>query len=156
MNLSRILIALAREVATEAERNPNFKTRLHAVLGTTEAVIKSKKERTLAKTPLESSSARTALSKRPSNRRKAAVLDPVNLARQSEALLRTELGRLDLEQLRDIVAEYGMDTGKLVTKWRSSDRIIDRIVDVAKGRAQKGNAFRDTGGEDSSTEGETN
>jgi hypothetical protein len=43
--------------------------------------------------------------------------------------------------LRDVVADYGMDPGKLVMKWRDADRIVDRIVEVARGRAQKGSAF---------------
>jgi hypothetical protein len=63
-------------------------------------------------------------------------------------VLRTALGKLDIEQLRDVVAEYGMDTGKLVIKWRTADRIIDRIVEVARQRAHKGSAFRDVPSED--------
>jgi hypothetical protein len=54
------------------------------------------------------------------------------------------LGKLDIEQLRDVVADYGMDTGKLVIKWRTPDRIIDRIVEVSRQRAHKGSAFRDS------------
>jgi len=47
-----------------------------------------------------------------------------------------------LEQLKDIVADYGMDPGKLVMKWKSSDKVIDRIVEISLARAQKGDAFR--------------
>lgn len=85
----------------------------------------------------------TALDVWTSNRRPRAILDPVRLARQGEPILRAELSRLDLEQLRDVVAEYGMDTGKLVLKWRTPNRIIDRIVEVSMNCARKGSAFRD-------------
>jgi hypothetical protein len=49
---------------------------------------------------------------------------------------------LSLEQLRDIVAEFGMDPGKLVLKWKSPQKVIDRIVEISMPRAQKGDAFR--------------
>ncbi|WP_162527293.1 hypothetical protein [Sphingomonas solaris] len=46
------------------------------------------------------------------------------------------------EQLLDIVAEFGMDPGKLVMKWKDRDRVADRIVETAIARATKGDAFR--------------
>lgn len=52
------------------------------------------------------------------------------------------MAALSIEQLRDIVAEQGLDPGKLVLKWKSTDRIIDRIVEISIARAQKGDAFR--------------
>jgi hypothetical protein len=57
-------------------------------------------------------------------------------------MLRARLAGLSIEQLRDIVAEHGMDPGKLVIKWKSADRIIDGIVEMSMARAQKGDAFR--------------
>jgi Arm DNA-binding domain len=41
-----------------------------------------------------------------------------------------------------IVSDFGMDPGKLVSKWKTRTRIIDRIVEIALTRAQKGDAFR--------------
>jgi hypothetical protein len=70
------------------------------------------------------------------------VIDPIELGRQGEAILRTRLNELDIEQLRDIVAQYGMDPGKLVMKWKDATRIIDRIIEVSLSRATKGDAFR--------------
>jgi hypothetical protein len=43
-----------------------------------------------------------------------------------------------VDQLQDIVSEYGMDPGRVVAKWKSSERIAETVV----ARAQKGNAFR--------------
>ena len=56
--------------------------------------------------------------------------------------LRSQLSALSLDQLRDVVAEYGMDQGKLVMKWKDPVRVMDRIVEIALARAQKGHAFR--------------
>jgi hypothetical protein len=55
------------------------------------------------------------------------------------------LGELTLEQLKDIVADYGMDPGKLVLKWKTPDRIIGRIIEVSIGRAKKGQGFLSSG-----------
>ena len=56
--------------------------------------------------------------------------------------MRARLADLSIEQLKDIVAEFGMDTGKLVSKWKTADRIIERIVETSRARAQKGDVFR--------------
>lgn len=136
MNIRKLLTALVREVADEADRNPAFRQRVEQVLG---VIVASPQ---VAATPRASS--KNEEPKRPSNRRAPAVLDPVQLARQGEDMLRAALGKLDIEQLRDVVADYGMDTGKLVIKWRTPDRIIDRIVEVSRQRAHKGSAFRDS------------
>lgn len=140
MTLRRIILSFVREIADEADRNPAFHRKLEQALN----IVRAKDE--------SLSSNRSARSshdvKRRTNRRPLAVLDPVQLARQGEDILRVALHKLDIEQLRDVVAEYGMDTGKLVIKWRTPDRIIDRIVEVARQRALKGSAFRDSPSED--------
>lgn len=140
MTVRKILIAVVHEVADEADRNPVFRKRIEQALGMI---------RTSADAPaVRKAALKVDVPRRPSNRRAPAALDPVQLARQGEDALRAALGKLDIEQLRDVVAEYGMDTGKLVIKWRTSDRIIDRIVEVARQRAHKGSAFRDSPSED--------
>ena len=140
MNLRKILTALVREVADEADRNPAFRERIEQALGALAPRAH------VASTPKAAPKAEEP--KRPSNRRAPAALDPVQLARQGEDVLRAALGQLDIEQLRDVVADYGMDTGKLVIKWRTPDRIIDRIVEVSRQRAHKGSAFREPPSED--------
>jgi len=132
MNLKKILNILFKEVVQEAEINSAFRARLEKAFENHEKKSEPKLR-----------SRETGPPRRASNRRPPATLDPVHLARLGESILRAELAKLDIEKLRDVVAEYGMDTGKLVMKWRDSDRIIERIVEVAKGRAQKGSAFRD-------------
>lgn len=56
--------------------------------------------------------------------------------------LRERLATLDLEALRDIVAEHGMDHDRLAMKWKDNGRVIDRIVEKVATRTAKGSAFR--------------
>ncbi len=70
------------------------------------------------------------------------MLDPVAVVGDGENILRSQLSDLSLDQLRDVVAEYAMDQGKLVMKWNDPARIVDRIVEIALARPQKGHAFR--------------
>ena len=116
-----------RVILDEAEQNPAFASRLDEALGTSA-------ERAVTSAPGAPRQAR--------GRRSPAVLDPVSSYREGEDALRSRLHDLSLEQLRDIIAEYGMDPDKLAMKWKSTDRLIERIVEVARGRATKGDAFR--------------
>jgi hypothetical protein len=134
VTLKKKLAALLREVIAEADTNPAFRDRLARALASDVKPTKAAKA--------SSRESATPQHKRPSNRRTPAVIDPVQLARDGEPALRDALAGLDIEQLRDVVADYGMDPGKLVMKWRDAERVIDRIVEVARGRAQKGSAFR--------------
>ena len=107
-------------IADEVKRNPEFRSRLDAAR-----------------------LAATNDSDRPRNRRTPAALDPVDIASESgEAELRAQLSKLDIEQLKDIVAQYGMDTANRVMKWKTRDKIADWIVDISDRRARKGDAFR--------------
>lgn len=122
------LLALARAISDECDRNAPFRMAVENALG-----INADKR--------EKPSAKKATTPKP-HRRKPAVLDPVSLARDGEHRLRDSLNQLDLEQLKDIVAQYGMDTSKLVMKWKEPTRVIDRIVETSLQRAAKGDAFR--------------
>lgn len=80
---------------------------------------------------------------RATGRRTTANLDPMAVLEASgESGLRTALARLDLEQLKDIVAEFGMDQSRLVMKWTTRDRISEHITKFAHSRIKKGDAFR--------------
>lgn len=122
MKLKKVLQDLVRVIIDEADRNPEFAKEIEIALG-----LEPKPEK--------------ATSSRAAHRRATAVLDPISLAREGEDALRSRLGALTLEQLKDIVAEYGMDPGKLVMKWKTPDRVIDRIVEYSVTRAKKGEAF---------------
>ena len=108
-------------ILAEVENNPEFASKLSAVFA-------SDGER------------RTAPPKR---RRSPATLDPVRLLEaQGEAELRLALAALDIEKLKDVVAEFVMDPAKLVMKWKDPERIIEHIVVTTRARVTKGDAFR--------------
>ncbi|WP_422384320.1 hypothetical protein [Roseibium album] len=126
MKLRTKLIKFAKTVADAADRDPEFEAKLNELFGMEQLEQKRPKP----------------ASKRPRNRRSAAILDPVLVVKRGESLLREELELLSLEQLRDIVAEFGMDPSKLVMKWKDRSRVIERIVETSLARSQKGDAFR--------------
>ena len=126
MKLSTKLNKLAKLVAEAADRDPEFAAGLEELFSASQPTRQSGQ----------------CLPSRPKNRRPAAVLDPVLLAKESEDVLRENLSELSLDQLKDIVADYGMDPGKLVMKWKDPARVIDRIVEMSLERSQKGDAFR--------------
>ena len=80
---------------------------------------------------------------RAANRRDPAVLDPIALITEDEAELVVKLQGLTDKELKDIIADYGMDPSKLAMKWKDKERLINHIIDASKRRAFKGDAFRD-------------
>lgn len=134
MLLRTVLRNFAKVVSDEADRNPEFAERLWVV-------FKSAMTKRPVKTAPAASGAGSKTS-RPANRRPPAVLDPIALAVQGEEALRAKLAPLTLDQLKDIVADYGMDQKRLVMKWKTPNRVIDRIVEISILRAHKGDAFR--------------
>lgn len=125
--LKSTLAKLAAAIAEEAARNPAFAVTLSGILG-------GRQDGDGRKATREAT--------RKGGRRPPATLDPVHLARDGSDQLRERLRTLELSQLLDIVAEYGMDPGKLVMKWKDPQRVVDRIVEMAVARATKGDAFR--------------
>jgi hypothetical protein len=80
---------------------------------------------------------------RRTGRRAPAKVDPFKaLADGGEELLLQQLGLLDLEELRDLVAEYGMDPRRLAMKWKDADRVRRHVAETTAQRARKGDAFR--------------
>lgn len=125
MSIQKKLKALFAEVVKEAEANPHFAERLGQVLGDSPKKTSSPPGRTHRRTP--------------------AVLDPFEEYKKGETVLRDRLAALDLDQLRDIVAQYGMDRSKLAMKWKDKGRLLDLIVSTVTSRSEKGHAFRTPG-----------
>jgi len=119
-----------RVILDEAAQNPAFASRLEEILATPKSAR-----------PTRSTTSAVAQQTR-RGRRSPAVLDPINTFREGEDVLRDRLSKLNLEQLQDIIAEYSMNPDKLAMKWKSPNRLIERIVELARGRATKGDAFR--------------
>ena len=138
MNINRAIIRLAKVVVQEAAQNPEFRSRLEdAFKFLTVPSVSGLAAVIPPQNPLVNDAG-----KRKGGRRSPALLDPIELVAISEADLRVRLGELNLNQLHDIVAQYGMDPGKLVMKWKDQTRVIERIIEVATARATKGDSFR--------------
>ena len=135
------LAAIASVIADEAERNKAFRHRLEKACSSlgiaSPLLIEDRREQAGSDPRLEGSA---PLKK--GGRRSPSILDPIELARLSESVLRERLVALDLEQLKDVVAQHGMDPGKLVMKWKDPARIIDRITELSLARSTKGDAFK--------------
>ena len=77
-----------------------------------------------------------------SARRNPSRFDPMAVFREQPDELARRLEGLTVEELKDVVAEHGMDRAKLAMKWKSKERLVDLIVTAVRNRTQKGDAFR--------------
>jgi cellulose biosynthesis protein BcsQ len=91
---------------------------------------------------LEGSAGEEKSAGRRTGRRAAPLLDPFEIYRDDPDALPGRLAELDLEQLRDVVAHFGMDPRRLVMKWKTPDRVIGHVVETVQTRSRKGDAFR--------------
>jgi hypothetical protein len=142
MTVRERLTALALIVVEEAERNQSFRRRLEAVFGPAQSDLPLRRDDKTSSPKKSQPSWVPFEALKKGGRRTPAVLDPISIARTGEDALRQKLSGLDIEQLKDVVAQYGMDPGKLVMKWKDSARVIDKIVEMSMARSTKGDAFR--------------
>jgi hypothetical protein len=71
-----------------------------------------------------------------------APLDPfAELRGHGEAELRAALANLDLAALRQIVRVFRLDPARISARWKTSERVIDLIVEQVRARADLGRAF---------------
>ena len=118
MTLRRRFDAFVKVVAEQAERDLDFAARLEAALGGEFAPARSTRRR-----------------------RAPAAFDPVAAAHDGEATLRARLAALSADQLKDMIAEYGLDPTGRANRWRKPERLVELICDRAVERAQKGRGF---------------
>lgn len=141
--LSNVLAGFTTVIAQEALQNIEFRTRLNDVLANE---FGRSTEMTPRKDPAASAAPahRRATAKTKSTGRRApGPWDPYDVyAKVGEAGLRDRLSQLELEQLRDIIAEHGMNTDGLAMRWKKAERAVGRIVERVIDRAAKGDAFR--------------
>lgn len=123
MKLEARLRVVFKAIVEEARQNPDFARRLETALG-----------------PTEAPAGPAAGARR--HRRPPAPFDPYSIYEHGEGELRRRLEALDLEELKNMVAEHGMDASKLALKWKSPDRLIELIVVGVAARSHKGDAFR--------------
>lgn len=133
MAIGDALRQFVKIVVDEAARNPKFAEELETALTAVTAGQSASSEY-----PAEGLVDDV---KRHRGRRNKAVLDPVRLARSGEERLRMEIKNLTVDQLKDIVAEFGMDPRRKVMRWKTREKIVEEIVRVSKDRSRKGKSF---------------
>jgi hypothetical protein len=82
-----------------------------------------------------------------SNRREPSKVDPFILLEQGVDAFKGALELLDIEELKDVIAEHGMDSAKLAMKWKDRNRLINHIIDTTQRRSSRGEAFWNTSSE---------
>lgn len=119
MDAKKKLKELINIVIKEMDKNPEFSDKIeNLLLGEGNKVVKVKRSR------------------------QPAIINPLEVIINGENLLANKLEQLDIDQLKDIISEYGMDPSKLALKWKNKERLIKHIIEVASTRVNKGNAFR--------------
>jgi hypothetical protein len=121
--------ALFAAILEEIERNPKFADAVNAALAGSTPLAREHPPRTNVR--------------RSGARRSQSVLDPFSTYEAGESELRERLAMLSVEELKDVVSQYGMDSSRLALKWKTSERLIDLIVARVKARVTKGDAFRE-------------
>lgn len=81
---------------------------------------------------------------KPSHKRAPAKIDPIKLIINGEENANEQLAALSIEELKDIIAQHGMDNAKLAMKWKNKERLINFIIETAQRRSKKGDAFRES------------
>lgn len=122
MDTNKVLKAIFNEVLKEVKQNQDLRQRITLVI------------EKLGKTPQKG--------KRQPRRRDPGPFDPIEVYQQQSEVLESRLEALEIEQLKDIIAEHGMDRSRLAMRWKTKKRLIDLIIDSVKNRIQKGEAFR--------------
>jgi hypothetical protein len=135
--MTDFLTKLFAAIEVEAQENPAFCVRLRRIIDSIPEPGCAARE---SKITTRNGRASPAVRR---HRRPAGVIDPMRLmSSEGEPALRQRLAGLDVEELKDIVAEHGMDTTKLAMKWRKPERLVALIVTTVRDRLSKGSAFR--------------
>lgn len=139
-DLAAVLANLATVVAEEAARNNGFRARLSEVLDVSRPLATVDGDAEAIARPATAGAAKPQPKR---GRRAPGPWDPYTVyAEVGETGLTERLNELELEQLRDIVAEHGMNHDGKAMRWKTADRVVGRIVERVVDRAGKGDAFR--------------
>lgn len=141
-DLARRLDLLFAAVAAKAATDEEFAATLSAVVGgqaSRPAVEPQGPEDRSYTRPRQA--ARGVDARVRGGRRPPGPFDPYEIYTKGEDALREQLEACDVEQLKDIIATHGMDHDRLALKWKSPQRLIERIVETVVTRSRKGDVF---------------
>jgi len=75
------------------------------------------------------------------NQHEPAKINPFILLEQGIEIFKAALETLSIEELKDVMAENGMDTAKLAMKWKDTNRLINHIIGTTQRRSSRGEIF---------------
>ena len=74
--------------------------------------------------------------------RQPALINPNVIVTKGEDILKEELEKLEVAQLKDVICQYTMDPAKMTNRWKSKEKLMNYITEVTLARTKKGDAFR--------------
>ena len=126
--MKNLVAKIFNEFLLEYDKNPELRARIERILG-----------------PGSEKKRNGQPGRRSRNKRARAVIDPYREFAGGEDQLLRKLEPLTLDQLKDVVSEYALDSSRLALKWKSRERLIELIVTTIRNRVQKGDVFRAEG-----------
>lgn len=126
------LSRLTAIVIEESAHNPDFAAKIQFVFASFSDCPATEKPSTEASDE-----------KKRRNRRDPAVLNPFDMIPNDETKLVECLNGLTVEELKDIIAQFGLDPTNRSLQWRKKERLIQGILEATHRKVAKGNAFRD-------------
>jgi len=123
--MKKQLAKIFDEILREIEKNPELRERIGRILN-----------------PETEQGQDAEPTRRPRNKRPPGVVDPYHEYESGEAQLQLKLEPLTVDELKDVISEYALDSSRRALKWKSRERLIELIVTTVSSRMQKGDAFR--------------
>ena len=134
---AQLIAGLTRVIIDEADRSSRFAS---ALTGVVEALRPGDGPVVAASAPAPR---KRAAAPRKKVARQPGAFDPFVLYRETGAGgLRSRLGELTVDQLRDIIAEQELDTRKETNRKRKAEVIVEWIVERVEASENKGSVFR--------------
>lgn len=144
-NLARKLDQLLALVAARAADDEEFAAALTEALSDEPGLTSAKRPslaRREGRAPSRPETSKRLRGRNVGGRRPPGPFDPYKAYAEGGEELRRRLETCDVDQLKDIIAEHGMDHDRLALRWKAPERLIERIIETVATRATKGDAFR--------------
>lgn len=119
MNIEKQLKQVFEVIIKEVKTNEEFAKKIEAALEKEAVEIKAKRRG-----------------------RQPALINPNIVVERGEDILKEELEKLEVAQLKDVICQYTMDPAKLTSRWKSKEKLMNYITEVTLARNKKGDAFR--------------
>lgn len=76
-------------------------------------------------------------------KRESAKINPLIEVEKGENDLRQKLEELNIQELKNVIYDYGLDNMKNSVRWKKKEKFVNLIIEMSKKKISKGNAFRE-------------